>query len=60
MRLQNMQNNSLRPIRLVAAVMILQIQRPTFGNMRANGVRTLAAWCLGIGCNHREAYLCSC
>ena len=22
------------------------------GNMRANGVRTLAAWCLGRGCNH--------
>jgi hypothetical protein len=21
----------------------------TFGNMRANGVRTLAAWCLGRG-----------
>jgi hypothetical protein len=20
--------------------------------MRANGVRTLAAWCLGHGCNH--------
>jgi hypothetical protein len=20
--------------------------------MRANGVRTLAAWCLGRGCNH--------
>jgi hypothetical protein len=25
----------------------------TVGNMRANGVRTLAAWCLGRGCNHR-------
>jgi hypothetical protein len=24
----------------------------TFGNMRANGVRTLAAWCLGRGCDH--------
>jgi hypothetical protein len=24
----------------------------TVGNMRANGVRTLAAWCLGRGCNH--------
>ena len=24
----------------------------TLGNMRANGVRTLAAWCLGRGCNH--------
>jgi hypothetical protein len=26
--------------------------RPTLGNMRANGVRTLAAWCLGRGCDH--------
>jgi hypothetical protein len=25
--------------------------RTTLGNMRANGVRTLAAWCLG-GFNH--------
>jgi hypothetical protein len=24
----------------------------TLGNMHANGVRTLAAWCLGRGCNH--------
>jgi hypothetical protein len=24
----------------------------TLGNMRSNGVRTLAAWCLGRGCNH--------
>ena len=24
----------------------------TLGNMRANGVRTLAAWCLGRSCNH--------
>jgi hypothetical protein len=24
----------------------------TLGNMRANGVRTLAAWCLSRGCNH--------
>ena len=24
----------------------------TLGNMRANGVRTLAVWCLGRGCNH--------
>jgi hypothetical protein len=23
-------------------------------NMRANGVRTLAAWCLGRGCNHHR------
>jgi len=29
----------------------LQIGFVTFGNMRANGVRTLAAWCLGRGCN---------
>jgi hypothetical protein len=27
--------------------------RMTLGNMRANGVRTLAAWCLGRGCDHR-------
>jgi hypothetical protein len=25
----------------------------TLGNMRANGVRTLAAWCLGRGCDYR-------
>jgi hypothetical protein len=24
----------------------------TLSNMRANGVRTLAAWCLGRGCNY--------
>jgi hypothetical protein len=24
----------------------------SLGNTRANGVRTLAAWCLGRGCNH--------
>ena len=24
------------------------------GNMRANGVRTLAAWCAGIGCGHHS------
>jgi hypothetical protein len=24
----------------------------TLGNMRANGVRTLAAWCLGRGYDH--------
>jgi hypothetical protein len=24
----------------------------TLGNMRGNGVRTLAAWCLGRGCDH--------
>jgi hypothetical protein len=26
----------------------------TLGNMRANGVRTLAAWCLGRGCNRHR------
>ena len=26
----------------------------TLGNMRANGVQRLAAWCLGRGCNHRS------
>jgi hypothetical protein len=24
----------------------------TVANMRTNGVRTLAAWCLGRGCDH--------
>jgi len=24
----------------------------TLGNMRANGVRTLDAWCLARGCHH--------
>ena len=24
------------------------------GNMRANGVQTLAAWWLGCGCNHHR------
>jgi len=24
----------------------------TLGSMRANGMRMLAAWCLGRGCNH--------
>jgi hypothetical protein len=28
----------------------------TLGNMRANGVRTLAAWCLGRGCNHCRVF----
>ena len=27
----------------------------TLGNMRANGVLTLAAWRLGRGCNHFRA-----
>jgi hypothetical protein len=31
----------------------LIINPMTLGNMRANGVRTLAAWCLGRGCKHR-------
>ena len=26
----------------------------TLGNMRANGVRRLAAWCSGIGCGHHS------
>jgi hypothetical protein len=26
----------------------------TLGNMRANGVRALAAWCLDRSCNHRS------
>ena len=26
----------------------------TLGNMRTNAVRTLAAWCLGRGCNHHR------
>jgi hypothetical protein len=26
----------------------------TLANMRANGVRTLAAWWLGCGCNHHR------
>ena len=28
----------------------------TLANMRANGVRTLAAWCLGRGCEHRRLF----
>jgi hypothetical protein len=24
----------------------------TLGNMRTNGVRTLAAWCQGLDCDH--------
>jgi len=27
----------------------------TLGNMLANGVRTLAAWCLGRGCDHHTS-----
>lgn len=26
----------------------------TLGNMRANGVRTLAVWCSGSGCGRRR------
>jgi hypothetical protein len=26
----------------------------TLGNMRTNGVRTLAAWCFRRGCNHNS------
>ena len=26
----------------------------TLGNMRANGVRSLGAWCLGLGCYHHR------
>jgi len=29
----------------------------TLANMRTNGVRTLAAWCLGRGCNRRDRAL---
>jgi hypothetical protein len=32
----------------------LEIGFVTLGNMRANGVRTLAAWCLGRGCDHHR------
>jgi hypothetical protein len=28
----------------------------TLGNMRANGVRTLAAWCLGRGCDDYRVF----
>jgi hypothetical protein len=28
------------------------VREVTPGNIRANGVRTLAAWCLGRGCDH--------
>jgi hypothetical protein len=30
------------------------MQPMTLGNLRANGVHTLAAWCLGRGCNHNR------
>jgi hypothetical protein len=29
-----------------------QPEAMTLANIRANGVRTLAAWCLGRNCNH--------
>jgi hypothetical protein len=32
----------------------IEIGFVTLGNMRANSVRTLAAWCLGRGCNHHR------
>jgi hypothetical protein len=33
--------------------MPMQYSNPmTLGNMRANGVRSIDAWCLGRGCNH--------
>ena len=32
--------------------MLLAPASTTLGCMRANGVRTLAAWCLSRGCNH--------
>jgi hypothetical protein len=28
----------------------------TLANMRANGVRTLTAWCLGRGCDYRRLF----
>jgi hypothetical protein len=34
----------------------IEIGFVTLGNMRANGVRTLAAWCLGRGCEHRRLF----
>ena len=34
--------------------MIPAAQPMTLGNMRENGVRSLAAWCLSRGCNHRS------
>ncbi len=41
-------------------IMLPPMQKPspmTLGNMRANGVRTLAAWRLGRGCDHRVRWL---
>jgi hypothetical protein len=32
----------------------LEIGFVTLGNMRANGVQTLAAWCFGLGCDHHH------
>jgi hypothetical protein len=34
----------------------IEIGFVTLGNMRANGVRTLVAWCLGRGCEHRRLF----
>jgi hypothetical protein len=28
----------------------------TLDNMRANGMQTLAAWCLGRGCDYRRLF----
>jgi hypothetical protein len=37
---------------------ISNVHQPmTLGNMRANGVRTLAAWCLSGGCDRRDRAL---
>jgi hypothetical protein len=30
------------------------VQPMTLGNMRSNGMRTLAVWCLARGCNHHH------
>jgi hypothetical protein len=32
----------------------------TLGNMRANGVHTLAVWCGGRGCNHHQVLDVNC
>ena len=32
----------------------LYLSPMTLGNMRANGVRTLAVWCGGRGCDHQS------
>jgi hypothetical protein len=35
-------------------LVILHSLGMTLGNMRANGMRTLAVWCLARGCNHHH------